>query len=120
MPLKGKLLYTLLGVVLTLLVLYPIVKTTFREQSYGLMMTPEEVKGLCGPPQSDNGYVLTYLYHDHHVELGFMGVQHRMFLTDVKWTSSTGAGHIRQVTKDQISDYVRHDYIPICLEDLAK
>src|SRR5260370_24077142 len=120
MPLKGKLLYTLLGVVLTVLVLYPTLKSTFREQPFGLMLSPEEVKGICGRPLTDDGYLLTYLHRDRRVELRFMGVQHRMFLTDVKWTSNTGAGEIRQVTKDAISDYVRHDYIPIFLEDVSK
>ncbi len=99
MPLKGKVLYTLLGVVLTVFVLYPILKTTFREQPFGLMLSPEEVKGSCGRPLTNDGYTLTYLYKDRRVELRFMGAQHRMFLTDVKWTSNSGAGEIRQGNK---------------------
>jgi hypothetical protein len=120
MPLKEKLLYTFLGAALTVLFLYPILKNTFREQRAGLLLSPEEVKDMCGAPVTDNGYTLTYLYHDHRVELRFMGVQHQMFLTNIKWASNTSAGEIRQVTREAISDSVRHDYIPICLEDIAK
>ena len=122
MPLKGKIIYTLLGVVLTVFVLYPTVKETFREQKVGLLLSPEEVKGSCGKPQEDEVYKLTYFDGDHRTELRFTGVQHRMFLTNVKWSSvkSGGTGEIRVVSQDAVSDYVKHSWLPACLEDATK
>jgi hypothetical protein len=54
MRLKGKIIYTLLGVVLTVFILYPTVMETFREQKVGLLPSPEEVKGSCGKPQGND------------------------------------------------------------------
>jgi hypothetical protein len=48
------------GALLTVLVLYPTLKETKREQQWGLLLSPEDVKGTCGKPQADDGYKLTY------------------------------------------------------------
>src|SRR5579859_3771977 len=117
---KAKAGYFLVGVLLTVFALYPMLKQTFREQRDGLLLSPEEVKGACGRPQADDWYKLTYIEGDRRVELQFMGVNHRMFLNNVKWQSSKGAGEIRQVSREQISDYVKHGWLPQCLEDVAQ
>jgi hypothetical protein len=117
---KAKAGYMLVGVLLTVFFLYPTLKQTFREQKDGLLLSPEEVKATCGRPQADDLFKLTYIEGDRRVELRFSGANHRMFLNNVKWTSSKGVGEIRQVTKDQISDYVKHGWLPVCLEDLAQ
>src|SRR5216683_6137166 len=114
---KAKAGYMLVGVLLTVFALYPTLKETFKEQKYGLLLSPEEVKAACGRPQADDLFKLTYIEGDRRVELEFKGVNHRMFLNHVKWTSSKGAGNINQVTKDQLSDYVKHGWLPPCLED---
>jgi len=41
---KAKAFYMLVGVALTVFVLYPTLKQTFREQKDGLLLSPEEVK----------------------------------------------------------------------------
>jgi hypothetical protein len=118
---KAKAFYMLVGVALTVFVLYPTLKQTFREQKDGLLLSPEEVKSTCGKPQVDDLYTLTYVDGDRRVVLQFMGANHRMFLNNVKWTSSKGGvGEIRQVTKVGISDFVKHGWLPVCLEDLAR
>jgi len=118
---KAKAGYMLVGVLLTVFILYPTLKQTFREQKDGLLLSPEEVKAACGRPQADDLYKLTYVEGDRRVELQFMGANHRMFLNDVKWHSSKGgAGEIRQVTKERISDFVKQGWLPVCLEDLAQ
>ncbi len=121
MPLKGRVIYTLLGALLTVFALYPTLKETFREQKYGLLLSPEDVKATCGKPQAEDFFKLIYVNGDHRAELQFMGVNHRMYLNDVKWSSTQGGvGEIRQVTRDNISDYVKHGWLPVCLEDAAK
>ena len=57
-------------VLLTLLALYPTLKETRREQRWGLLLTPEDVKGVCGKPESDDGYRLTYRVENHCAWLG--------------------------------------------------
>ena len=84
-------------------------------------LSPEEVKSTCGKPQIDDLYTLTYIDGDRRVVLQFMGANHRMFLNNVKWASSKGGvGEIRQVTKERISDFVKHGWLPMCLEDVAQ
>src|SRR6266853_2642657 len=58
---KAKAFYMLVGVALTVFVLYPTLKQTFREQKDGLLLSPEEVKSTCGKPQVDDLYTLTYV-----------------------------------------------------------
>lgn len=117
---KAKAGYMLVGVLLAVFALYPTLKLTFREQKDGLLLSPEEVKVTCGRPQADDLYKLTYIDGDKRVELQFMGANHRMFLNNVKWSSSKGSGEIRQVSKDQISDYVKHGWLPQCMEDVSQ
>jgi hypothetical protein len=42
--LKAKAGYLAVGVLLTLIVLYPTLRQTMREQKFGLLLSPEEVK----------------------------------------------------------------------------
>jgi len=125
MTAKAKAGYVLVGVcvgvLLTVLFLLPTLKETSREQKYGLLLSPEDVKGTCGQPQADDIYKLTYFDGDRRVELQFMGMNHRMFLTKVNWVYSKGfpVGEIRQVSRAQISDEVKHGWLPSCLEDAA-
>jgi hypothetical protein len=80
--------YILAGALLTVLLLYSTLKETSREQKFGLLMSPEEVKLACGTPQVDDVYRLSYVDGDKRVDLQFMSVNHRMFLNHVKWNSS--------------------------------
>ena len=121
MALKAKVGYTLLGALLAVLILFPTLRETFREQKYGLLLSPEEVKATCGRPQIDDLFKLTYVNGDRRVELQFMGVNHRMYLNHVKWSSTNGGvGDINLPAKDAISDYVKHGWLSVCLEDAAK
>lgn len=117
---KGNVGYLLAGVLVTVLILYPILKETGREQPSGLLMSPEEVKATCGQPQLDNIYQLTYVTGDRRVELRFIGVNHRMYLNHVNWTSNSGVGDINKVSKDLVSDAVKRGYLPQCLDDAAR
>jgi hypothetical protein len=118
------------GVVLTVLALYPALRETRRNQRWGLLLSPEEIKAACGNPQADDGYKLTYVGGDRHVELQFMGVGHKMYLRQVKWNVGTsdlakfnaagGSGEIRLVTSDAISDYVKSGNLPACLGEAAR
>ena len=118
---KVKVGYMLAGVLLTALILYPKLKETRREQPWGLLMNPEEVKGACGKPQVDNIYDLTYISPDSRIELRFMGMNHQMYLNHVRWNSSKGGvGDINKVTKDLVSDWVKRGYLPQCLDELAR
>ncbi len=119
--LKAKAGYTAVGVLLTLIVLYPTIKETMREQKdFGLLLSPEEVKLACGKPQADDWYKLTYIEGDRRVELQFMSFNHRMYLNKVKWSSSKDAGNIYQVSRDAISGDVKRGWLPVCLEDAAR
>lgn len=117
---KEKLGFLLAGALLPILILYPILKDTGREQASGLLMTPEEVKATCGKPQLDNIYELTYVTGDRRVELRFMGFNHRIYLNHVNWTSSSGAGDINKVSEDLVNDAVKRGYLPQCLGDAAR
>jgi hypothetical protein len=118
---KAKAGYLLVGALLTVLVLFPTLKETFREQKYGLLLSPEEVKATCGRPQTDDLFKLTYVDGDRRVELQFMGVNHRMYLNHVKWSSTKGGvGDINQVSRAAIGDYVGHGWLPPCLKDSAQ
>jgi len=98
-----------IGVLLTIFTLYTSLEETRREQRWGLLLSPEEVKGRCGKPQADDGYKLTYFDGNRHLELQFMGMQHRMYLADVRWSAETsdparfkavgGTGDINRVTR---------------------
>lgn len=91
-----------------------------QEQKSGLLLSPEEVKATCGKPQADDWYKLTYINGDRSVELQFVGVNHRMYLNKVKWSSSKSGGEIYQVSRGAISDYVKQGWLPVCLEDVAR
>lgn len=112
--------FAALGALITVLVLYPTLKETRREQQWGLLLSPEDVKTTCGRPQTDEIYKLTYIDGDKRVELQFYGYQHRMFLQRVNWSSSKGAGDIYQVSREQISESVKYGYVPACLELAAQ
>jgi hypothetical protein len=107
--------FALLGALVTVLALYPILKATRRDQQWGLLLSPEEVKATCGKPQSDDIFTLTYVEPDRRVELQFFGASHRMFLSHVKWHSSQGSGDIYQVTGKEISDAVAKGHLPACV-----
>jgi hypothetical protein len=118
---KAKAGYMAVGALLTILVLLPLLKQAKREQEWGLLLTPEEVKGACGKPQADDVYTLTYVDGDLRTELRFMGANHKIFLNHVKWTSSKGgSGDIYKVSKDLISDHVKRGWLPACLERAAE
>jgi hypothetical protein len=117
---KTKLGYTTVGVLLTAFALYPTLKETMRETRWGLLLSPEEVKTTCGKPQADDSYNLTYVDGDWHVELKFLGSNHRMFLNHVKWSSGKGGGDINQVTRTAISENVKSGVLPACLEQAAR
>jgi hypothetical protein len=108
------------GALLAVAALYPTLKETRREQRWGLLMSPEDVKTTCGKPQTDDNFKLTYVYGDSRVDLQFFGWNHRMFLQRVDWQSSRSAGTIYQVSRDQISENVRGGYLPACLDQAAK
>jgi hypothetical protein len=112
--------YFLVGVALTVFAFYPILKGLRREQRWGLLLSPEEVKATCGRPQVDDLYVLTYIDGDRRTELRFFGANHQMFLTNVKWSSSKGSGEIRQVSRGLISEYVKNGWLPACLDAAAR
>jgi hypothetical protein len=117
---KGNVGYLLAGVLFTVLILSPFLREMGREQASGLLMTPEEVKFVCGKPQLDNIYELTYVTGDRRVELRFIGVNHRIYLNHVNWTSSSGVGDINKVSKELLSDAVKRGYLPQCLDDAAR
>jgi hypothetical protein len=117
---KARVGYTAAGVLLTVFALYPTIKGTMREQRWGLLLSPEEVRATCGKPQDDDLFGLTYIDGDRRVELRFFGLNHRMFLNHVKWSSSKGAGDINQVTRTAISEYVKSGWLPSCLELAAQ
>ena len=48
---KAKAGYVSVGVLLTLIFLFPTLNQMRREQKQGLLLSPEEVKGTCGMPQ---------------------------------------------------------------------
>jgi hypothetical protein len=107
-----------LGALLAALFLYPFLAR--REQRWGLLMTPEDVKTSCGIPQTDNIYDLKYVQNDSQLELRFFEANHSMFLQHVKWSSSHGSGDINQVTLDGINQYVENGGLPRCLAQAAK
>ncbi len=117
---KAKVCYTAAGVLLTVFALYPTIKETMREQRWGLLLSPEDMKGTCGKSQADDIYKLTYVDGDRHAELQFIGANHRMFLQHVKWSSNKDRGDINQVSREAISDYVKRGWLPSCLEDAAR
>jgi len=108
------------GALLTVFALWPLLKETRREQRWGLLMSPEEVKGTCGAPQADDIWKLTYVDGDRRVELRFFGANHKIFLQQVKWSSSRGAGAINQVSSNQISEWVKSGWLPACLGQAAR
>jgi hypothetical protein len=112
--------FVVLGALLAVIALYPLLKQTRREQEWGLVMTPEDVMSVCGRPQSDNIYTLTYIQGDKHIELRFYGMNHRMFLQHVKWNSNREAGDINQVSRAAIDQYVASGALPACLSQAAK
>ncbi len=121
--LKERLGYGALGVLLTLLVLYPMLKETRREQRWGLLLTPQDVKGACGRPESDDGYTLTYKIRDRYLELSFFGMNHRMFLQKVKFHAvpeGVPSGAINVVTQEEISEHVRKGWLPACMEQAVQ
>jgi len=121
--LKERLGYGVLGVVLTLAVLYPWLKETRREQRWGLLLTPEDVKGACGQPESDDGYRLTYTIGNRYMELNFFGANHRLFLQKVTFHAApqgVPSGDIYVVTREQIKEHVRKGWLPACLEQAAE
>jgi hypothetical protein len=121
--LKERLGYGALGVVLTLAILYPWLKETRREQQWGLLLTPEDVKGACGRPQSDDGYTLTYIIGDRYMALNFFGANHRMFLQKVTFHAvpqGVPSGGIYVVTRDQITEHFRKGYLPACIEQAVQ
>ena len=117
---KTKAGYLLLGVLLAVLFLYPIVKETFREQKYGLLLSPEDVKATCGKPQIDDWSKLTYIEGDRRVELQFTGVNHRMYLKHVQWSTNKTSGDINQVSVHLINEYVGQGSLPACLNVAAR
>jgi hypothetical protein len=117
---KAKAGYLSVGALLTVFALWPMLKETNREQRWGLLLSPEEVKATCGRPQADDIFKLTYVEGDRRVELQFFGANHRMFLQHVKWSSSKGGGEINKVSRDAISDYVKRGWLPSCLEVVAQ
>jgi hypothetical protein len=104
-----------LGALLTLVILWPTIRDSRREQRWGLLLAPEDVKATCGKPQADDIYTLTYVEGDRTVRLQFFQTNHRMFLQNVHWASSKGSGEIKQVTLSQIDQYVRNGWVPPCL-----
>jgi len=121
--LKERLGYGALGVLLTVVVLYPMLKETRREQRWGLLLTPEEVKSACGKPETDDGYRLTYTIGDRHMELNFFGMNHRMFLQKVTFhraPDGVPSGSINVVTSEQISEHVRKGFLPACMEQVVE
>jgi len=121
--LKERLGFGALGVLLTLLVLYPMLKETRREQRWGLLLTPQDVKGACGRPESDDGYTLTYKIRDRYMELSFFGMNHRMFLQKVKFHAvpeGVPSGGINVVTQEEISEHVRKGWLPACMEQAVQ
>lgn len=117
---KVKAEYLLLGVVLAILFLYPALKETFREQKYGLLLSPEDVKATCGKPQIDDLFKLTYIEGDRRVELQFTGVNHRMYLKHVQWGTNNISGSINQVSVHWINEYVGQGALPACLKVAAQ
>ena len=117
---KVKAGYLLLGVLLAVLCLYPTVKETFREQKYGLLLSPEDVKATCGKPQIDDLFKLTYIEGDRRVELQFTGVNHRMYLSHVQWSTNNASGSINLVSVHLINDYVGQGSLPACLKVAAQ
>jgi len=121
--LKERLGFGALGMLLTLLVLYPMLKETRREQRWGLLLTPQDVKGACGRPESDDGYTLTYKIRDRYMELSFFGMNHRMFLQKVKFHAvpeGVPSGGINVVTQEEISEHVRKGWLPACMEQAVQ
>jgi hypothetical protein len=121
--LKERLGFGALGVVLTLLVLYPMLKETRREQRWGLLLTPEDVKGACGKPQTDDMFRLTYTIKDRYMELSFFGANHRMFLQKVTFHAAPDgvpSGTINVVTVEQINEHVRKGWLPACMEQAVQ
>jgi len=118
--LRTRVIFFVVGILFALIAVYPMLKLTMREQNWGLLMTPEDVKLSCGTPQADEIYKLTYVVGDSRVELQFMGANHRWFLRHVKWGSSDGGGDINQVSRDLISQYVKSGQLPQCLEAAAQ
>jgi len=109
------------GVLLTVIVLYPTLRETMREQKYGLLLSPEEVKATCGKPQQDDIFKFTYVDTERRVELQFMAVDHRMYLNNVKWSATKGGvGSIDKVSRDLISEHVKVGGLPACLEAAAQ
>ncbi len=119
---KARAGYLFAGALLTVLILYPTLKETSREQRFGLLMSPEEVKTACGTPQTDDLYRLTYVEGDKRVDLQFMSVNHRTFLNHVKWNSSKGfpVGDINQVSMATITESVKDGSLPACVEAAAR
>jgi hypothetical protein len=117
---KAKAGYMAAGALLTVFSLYPMLKETRREQRWGLLLSPEEVKLTCGKPQADEIFELIYVEGDRRLELQFFGWNHRIFLQHVKWSSSRGSGQINQVSREQLSEYVKNAGLPACLEAAAR
>jgi len=112
-----------LGAALALFAVYPWLKEARREQQWGLLLTPEDVKSACGKPESDDGYRLTYTIGDRYMELNFFEMNHRMFLRKVKFHAvpqGVPTGDIYQVTREQISEYVRKEFLPTCMEQAVQ
>jgi hypothetical protein len=121
---REKLFYVGAGVLLTLFVVSPVLKETMRQTRWGLLLSPEDVKVACGRPQQDDVFKIMYGDQYRHLELQFIGVNHRMYLSKVSWGSinSTGAvnqvaaGKIDKVSRQTIIDYVKAGTLPVCLE----
>ena len=47
------------GALLAVFALYPTLQETRRNQRWGLLLSPEEIRAACGNPQADDGYKLT-------------------------------------------------------------
>ena len=123
MSIKHKALYFFAGVLLTVIALYPTLKQTRREQQWGLLMTPEDVKLACGKSESDDISRLAYSIGNRHVELRFVGMNHRWFLQHVNFRAipdGVPVGDIYQVTKRAISDDVEKGFLPSCLLQAAQ
>jgi hypothetical protein len=118
--LKAKIIWFVAGVLITLLVLFPILRDTTREQRWGLLMSPEEVKLNCGTPQADDGYKLKYVTGDRSVELQFFDWNHKFFLNRVTWNSPGESGSIYKVSLAQITQSVADGKLPVCLQKAAE
>ena len=118
---KAKAAYLAVGALLTIFILYPTLRGTMREQKWGLLLSPEEVKAACGNPHADDSYKLTYVDGDRRVELQFIGANHKMYLNHVKWQRSNGGvGDISQVSRALISDFVKNGWLPACVETASQ